>query len=80
VLVNCDKALIRLALNNVIEAQEIGQDDAERMKLAQSKQLRAILEAAEARIRATGGIRHEDLWNQLDADYEALTSDSIDSC
>jgi DNA-binding phage protein len=79
-LEDCDKALIRLALSHVIEAQEISQDDDERIELAQSRQLRAILDAAEARMRATGGIRHEDLWTQLDADFEALTSDSIDSC
>jgi hypothetical protein len=49
------------------------------MKLAQSKQLRAILSVAETRIRATGGIRHEDPWNQLDTDCEAQTSDSMES-
>jgi DNA-binding phage protein len=65
-----DKALIRLAFGHVIEAQEISQGDDRRVKLAQSRKLRAILDAAEARIRATGGIRHEDMWNQLDAEYE----------
>jgi len=75
-----DKELIQLALTHAIEAQAISQDDDERIELAQSRQLRAILDAAEARIRATGGIRHEDLWNQLDAECEALTPDRVDSC
>lgn len=75
-----DKELIQLALTHAIEAQAISQDDDERIELAQSRQLRAILDAAEARIRATGGIRHENLWNQLDAEYEALTSESMDNC
>jgi hypothetical protein len=69
-----------LAPYQLAEAQEIGQEDDERLQMAQSKQLRAILDAAEARIRATGGIRHEYLWNQLDAECEALTPDSMDSC
>ena len=47
---------------------EDAQDEAERQKLAQSEQLRSILDDAEARIRATGGMRHEDVWSQLDAE------------
>ena len=43
------------------------EDEVERLKLAQSEQLKSILDDAEARIRATGGIRHEDLWSKLDA-------------
>lgn len=59
-----------MAFSHFIEAQENSQDEDERMKLAQSKQLRAIPDAAAARIRAIGGIRHEDLWNQWDPEYE----------
>jgi transcriptional regulator with XRE-family HTH domain len=49
---------------------EDAQDEAERQKLAQSEQLRSILDDAEARIRATGGVKHEDFWNQLDDEYQ----------
>jgi transcriptional regulator with XRE-family HTH domain len=49
---------------------EDAQDEAECQKLAQSEQLRSILDDAEARIRATGGVKHEDFWNQLDDEYQ----------
>ena len=52
------------------------EDEIERMMLAQSKKLKAILDEAEARIRATGGIRHKDFWNQLDAEYQDVEADS----
>jgi hypothetical protein len=43
-----------------------GEDEIERRKLANSAKLKLILDEAEARIRATGGMRHEDVWNALD--------------
>ncbi|MFZ2361727.1 MAG: helix-turn-helix transcriptional regulator [Anaerolineae bacterium] len=48
---------------------EDAQDEAERQRLAQSEQLRSILDDAEARIRATGGVQHEDVWSQIDAEF-----------
>ena len=32
--------------------------------------LRAVLEAAEVRIQATGGIPHNEFWRQVDAEYD----------
>jgi prevent-host-death family protein len=52
------------------------EDEIERMMLAHSKKLKSILDEAEARIRATGGIRHEDFWNQMDAEYQDVEADS----
>ena len=34
--------------------------------------LRTLLEAAEARIQATGGIPHDEFWRQVDAEHDAL--------
>lgn len=56
-------------VGQVVEDED-AQDEAERQKLAQSEQLRSILDETEARIRVTGGIKHEDFWRQLDAEYE----------
>ena len=52
------------------------EDEIERMKLGHSATLMAILDAAEAHIQATGGIRHEDFWSQLDAEYEIAEDSS----
>ena len=60
-----DRAQFRFGLKPLSDDDEI-----ERIKLAHSKKLKAILDAAKARIQATGGIRHEDFWSQLDADCE----------
>ena len=45
-------------------------DDLERILLANSPKLRKILDAAEQRIQATGGISHEDIWNTIEAAEE----------
>jgi len=37
-----------------------------RLVIAYSKNLRALLDAAEKRIQATGGIAHDELWRQVD--------------
>jgi prevent-host-death family protein len=47
------------------------EDEIERLILAHSKKLRAVLEAAEMRIQATGGIPHDEFWRQVDAEYDA---------
>ncbi len=46
-------------------------DDLERILLANSPKLRKILDAAEKRIQATGGVSHEDIWNTIEAAEEA---------
>ena len=46
------------------------EDEIERLILAHSKKLRAVLEAAEMRIQATGGIPHGEFWRQVDAEYD----------
>ena len=43
------------------------EDEIERLLLAYSKKFQALLEAAERRIRATGGVRHEDFWEAVEA-------------
>jgi len=45
------------------------EDEIERLVMAYSKKLRAVLDAAEQRIRETGGIAHDELWQQIDAEY-----------
>ena len=45
-------------------------DDLERILLANSPKLRKILDAAEKRIQATGGLSHEDIWNTIEAAEE----------
>lgn len=45
-------------------------DELERILLANSPKLRKILDAAEQRIQATGGISHEDIWNTIGAAEE----------
>jgi hypothetical protein len=62
---NLDRAKFRVGLQPTPNMDEI-----ERMQLANSAKLRLILDEAEARIRATGGIKHEDFWRQLDAEYQ----------
>lgn len=46
------------------------EEELERLVLAYSPRLRTILEAARERIRAGAGIRHEDLWQELEAGPE----------
>jgi len=44
------------------------EDDLERVLLANSKKFQALLDAAEHRIKETGGISHEDLWAAVEAE------------
>jgi prevent-host-death family protein len=41
-------------------------EDLERLLLANSPMLQAMLDAAEARIHSTGGLSHEDVWSTLE--------------
>lgn len=52
-------------LLNVVEEDEI-----EGLLLAYSPKFRAILQAARTEIKQTGGIPHDEFWQQVDAAYE----------
>jgi len=45
-------------------------DELEQILLAHSPRFQAILDAAERRIQATGGIGHEDFWNAIDSEID----------
>lgn len=42
------------------------EEELERLVLAYSPRLETILDAARQRVRAGGGVRHEDLWRELE--------------
>ncbi len=48
----------------------VGDDDLERLVLAHTPKFQAILEAGRQEIRETGGIGHDELWQQLESDPE----------
>jgi prevent-host-death family protein len=50
------------------------EEELERLVLAYSPRLRIILDAARQRIRAGAGIRHEDLWQELERGEERKRS------
>lgn len=52
------------------------EEEIERLVLAHSKKLRALLDAAETRVRATGGIPHDELWRQVDAECDGMVGGS----
>jgi prevent-host-death family protein len=45
------------------------EDEIEGLLLAYSPKFHAILQAARAEIRQTGGIPHDEFWQQVDAEY-----------
>jgi prevent-host-death family protein len=45
------------------------EDEIERLAIAYSRKLRLVLDAAEKRIQEHGGIPHDTLWQQIDAEY-----------
>lgn len=47
------------------------EEELERLVLAYSPRLRTILSAARQRIRAGAGIRHEDLWQEVERGHES---------
>lgn len=56
------------------------EDEIERLTVAYSKKLRALLNAAEKRIQVAGGIPHDELWRQVDAEYaDKPTPDQVRS-
>ena len=44
------------------------EDELERLVLAYTPKFRAILEAAREQIRETGGIEHEEFWQEMEAE------------
>jgi len=44
------------------------EDDLERIMLAISPKFQALLDKAEQRIQETGGISHEEVWAQIEAE------------
>jgi prevent-host-death family protein len=48
------------------------EDEIKRLMLAYSPTFQAMLDAAERRIRQTGGIPHDEFWRQLDAEYNSV--------
>jgi hypothetical protein len=58
-----------VARNGKAEAVLLGvedDDELERLLLAHSRKLRAILDAADRRIDAGAGIRHNEFWHQVE--------------
>ena len=49
-------------------------DDLERIMLAISPKFQALLDQAERRIQETGGISHDDIWTQIEAEAMAKKS------
>ncbi len=47
------------------------EDDLERIMLAISPKFQALLDRAERRIQETGGISHDDVWAQIEAEAKA---------
>lgn len=47
------------------------EDDLERVILAVSPNFQALLDKAENRIQETGGISHDDVWTQIEAEVKA---------
>lgn len=66
-----DRATFRVGLQPAPDKDEI-----ERIRLVNSEKLKSILDDAEARIRATGGVQHDDFWSQLDAEYQDVDAES----
>ena len=44
------------------------EDELERLVLAYTPRFRGILEAARQQIRETGGLRHEEFWQEMEAE------------
>lgn len=46
------------------------EEELERLLLAHSSKLQALLDAAEHRLHSAGGLRHEEFWTAVEADAE----------
>lgn len=52
------------------------EDEIERLTLAYSSKFRAILQAGRDEIAATGGIPHDEFWQQVAEEYETAVTGS----
>lgn len=52
----------------------VDEDEIEGLILAYSPKFRAILQAARQEIKQTGGIPHDEFWQQVDAEYADTVS------
>lgn len=67
----CEEGPVLVTRNGRAVAALIAVDDdedLERLVLAHTPRLRAILDAGRQEIRETGGVRHADLWRELEAE------------
>jgi prevent-host-death family protein len=51
------------------------EEELERLLLAHSAKLQAVLDAAEHRLHSAGGLRHEEFWAAVEADAEGPAPD-----
>ena len=49
------------------------EDDLERLMLALSPKFQALLDEAESRIRETGGLSHNEVWAQIEAEASSYS-------
>ena len=54
------------------------EEDLERLVLAHTPRFRRLLEAAEERVRRTGGTKHHDFWEDVSADEPVQESSPED--
>ncbi len=47
------------------------EDDLERILLANSPRFQSMLDAAEKRIKETGGVSHKDVWKMVEAEEKS---------
>jgi prevent-host-death family protein len=47
------------------------EDDLERILLANSPRFQSVLDAAEKRIKETGGVSHEDIWKMVEVEAKS---------
>ncbi len=57
----------------------IDENEIEGLLLAYSPKFRAILQAGREEIKQTGGIPHDEFWQQVDAEYADTVSNGHDS-
>jgi prevent-host-death family protein len=51
----------------LLSVENEDEDELERLMLAYSPRLRVILNAARQQIKESGGLRHEDFWQEVEA-------------
>lgn len=55
----------------------VDEDELDGLLLAYSPKFRAILQTARAEIIKTGGIPHDEFWQQVDAEYDDEGTDQV---